>query len=1259
MATKPQIVPSKNALRALRRLAFSTPAVVVGVIGSACCAAQIHQDASKRVHIAQQILDTKRTIRSVSNGHGASHMARMFDAAEKGENFMLDPVKSHKRRRIRHYSAVAVRQFEPETEHAETHGKSSIHGNAYRSVHAKNEGLVPRKIESESPFSDPRHRSSPGSHQSRPDAGRTGSRTVAYGRIQEPGTAWQSGPTNVGSPQQTNAKGPGKLSPGVNVSTENERIATPAQPSTSVGGITTATQTQHKTPSHAVYGPQNLQMPRNLGQKLSSTGKLSAVDRIMEATQQQHKLSNYNVYNRTFGDPVTTPLGSAYPVDMRPGTYNRLFGDPVTTPLGSAHPVDMGPGTDSEVQLLSTERIHNVTQTTVPKKTDKQPESKGIHGTQTLLQSTNPASPSERQSLGTNNGTKAPNPISDKESVAPTFEVSNVRSIAFDQSFEDTMFREWPVHFKEIRKLANQHSFLEGIEIAEDDVFEEDDLDNMDNLDNLDNHLHELGSESDCPVGTVNVPESTMNELSQNSWLLEPGRASVAGTIDGEFSALLSRILKGDADDANAILNSPEACLTLMGTIEGELEKSSKALPRSGISTNHSRTRLRLGIDRLQEVERVEYSNQTDLRMATPQRLVNVVEFLDLAVSKMGPGRTRHLWRLVLEVYASEGTDEDMAMVSTLHRLYGEEEPMFPEDICSVAARKLVRYMFASDAQSTRAARILFPGSERHGSRNDRIFRSSMLYLKDFCDDVPSLEDRMSELHKVVHAAQVSGLRPAEHIFVPILQSLCSHGNMEQATALFEEMITKHQVKATFFTQSIIAQGYADANNWSGVQEVLQRLHEEGLSRTKPLGYAQLFNSILRRHVEQHPILETYDYTIHAIGYLGLVPTSTISTTIIQALLMQKRFDLVQEWVQAVRELFPQVSTGTDNQSAAWHIGQTWKMMKSSCVDIERACRAMACGSTEDPFSNVFRAVAREAVTADLGRTVIAAQTSLAGREPRRIEVDQCKDLDDYFEQAYSILSSGKIPMNSQKKPNKLVQEVSIQVKAVARLRDLFEGKSSDPTWTTADEGPRTAERRPPLLEPELIKHHHQLPALLRRKILPGQKELSPALLGFYAERSERGVATDHQGLKVVYKLLARQQRVFDAVNIIEIVYKSKYVQGPDGVPFDLDIFSDWLKLAYDLKSSIHVRSILWALFESGRSIKINTQFILLARMATKKSLYNRLSRPSEEEAIELGYLGDRLNYWHWQQMGGRPLPEVPKFPNFKGWEEISRVDEV
>ncbi|KIW76063.1 hypothetical protein Z517_10808 [Fonsecaea pedrosoi CBS 271.37] len=111
-ASQSAIVPSKNALRALRRLALSSPVLVASTLGGVCGIATLNYEVNRRVRLAEQALESKKIIRSLSHGRGASQLNAMIGAAERGEDFTLSTrsTKRKKKTPTRDFSAVALQE---------------------------------------------------------------------------------------------------------------------------------------------------------------------------------------------------------------------------------------------------------------------------------------------------------------------------------------------------------------------------------------------------------------------------------------------------------------------------------------------------------------------------------------------------------------------------------------------------------------------------------------------------------------------------------------------------------------------------------------------------------------------------------------------------------------------------------------------------------------------------------------------------------------------------------------------------------------------------------------------------------------------------------------------------------------------------------------------------------------------------------------------------------------------------------------------
>ncbi|KAF7587495.1 hypothetical protein BBP40_007168 [Aspergillus hancockii] len=108
MITKPahgtSAVPSRNALRVLRRLALAG-----STVGSFCTVAAITYDVHRRVCVAERIIENKRALQTSAPNYDATsaakRLARMMESAEAGEFTGMDAFKAEDRKMQRSQSS--------------------------------------------------------------------------------------------------------------------------------------------------------------------------------------------------------------------------------------------------------------------------------------------------------------------------------------------------------------------------------------------------------------------------------------------------------------------------------------------------------------------------------------------------------------------------------------------------------------------------------------------------------------------------------------------------------------------------------------------------------------------------------------------------------------------------------------------------------------------------------------------------------------------------------------------------------------------------------------------------------------------------------------------------------------------------------------------------------------------------------------------------------------------------------------------------
>ncbi|KAL4884103.1 squalene epoxidase-domain-containing protein [Aspergillus karnatakaensis] len=108
----PPAVPSRNALRVLRKLALAG-----STVGSFCTVAAITYDAHRRVTVAERIVENKRALQTSAPRYDATsaakRLSRMMEAAEAGEFMGLEAWKAEERKFQASQSLQPATPYEP------------------------------------------------------------------------------------------------------------------------------------------------------------------------------------------------------------------------------------------------------------------------------------------------------------------------------------------------------------------------------------------------------------------------------------------------------------------------------------------------------------------------------------------------------------------------------------------------------------------------------------------------------------------------------------------------------------------------------------------------------------------------------------------------------------------------------------------------------------------------------------------------------------------------------------------------------------------------------------------------------------------------------------------------------------------------------------------------------------------------------------------------------------------------------------------
>lgn len=1251
MSSNPPIVPSRNALRALRRLAYGG-STIIGAVGSLFTVAGVSYDTQRRVHLAERLVETKRTIRSVSNSNGTAHVARMFEAAERGEDFGLETTRLQKRNIRREYSALETTSAKERTP-AEIGPVGSHHplagdkGNdrelAENVSLSRKESVTPvqgltriptislspptwanglpqeHPILAQRQFVQERSRKTAMYHELREARGHA----KALKELQHT-DAPRSGKILVESYPATRDRGDtrirksGKLINDLPDTPHQERHFSrdSGEYHSVVEKILGSTQQQHKLHDYGIYGQPgkdtliqregvDVSNRRNRGPKSNS----SAAEKIVAATQQQHKLHSHTVYGRPgkFNSEAHARLNEHVALWLSSDGVSRRSSGPTydyESQAGSAlgggskskRPSSAFPGDILHLQPL------------------RRNLSISARMEDTISNSLQAGTPSHRRKDGRE-------PSAEWQSLLPPANDASEmnRAVPSDEQYAPMLLerrsrRDPTLHWSRRHSYHSLFSSKERAAAAETDKVLRSD-------------------KRDVPASKQSTSPIAL-DLSVKPWPV-----SVSADAD-----VLEDSFKGKFQRKNLQLNVDQRQPSEANVVSDLSDQSSTFHARKSI-VQEDPSQLSgalLGPD--EAFEECVIKSTTDGYNVWGR-------FIRAAIRAHGKPAARQLWLKAMTYYATPGATLNWDLVNDLHKHFHKKFwPALPPYLDFDSARLLARHVLEIAPTSQRAAELLFPllGRETEleveyaaqgraypaTQRSRNLFANAGKYLKDLWDEENDVKKAIFELRKIIRIAKMQNIELAEPLFFGTIRRLCSNGQIEQAQALFDEMVYYHQVEPSFSTRSVLVCGHARAGDWDRVAKEVEAMHNvHDLSRREPLGYSLMFNEILAEYASRRSIAQTHDFLVHALGYWGLVPTSAISATAIQAFLTHNRFDLVREWVETVRILFPQVDTETSR--FAWHLGSVWEDINASCLEVEEACQALCYRKDPSKVQASLREMVRLALARDLAAKLHAAEVAEAGNEGKdHLSAGSPWALNHFLERAQSFAPGTSTEAESQSTESQEARELLSQVESVARLDKFFgtKGKFTDPSPATIHQSSQSRSQKMsgPANAASLRSY---VPPELMRDFLPSRPEVERLLSQYYSTRQKDGLAISHAILKYTCQKLRKHDRRVDAMQILKAMLDSPYVRSPTGVMFDLSIMEMWLRFAYETKSLSHCLTIFWAVLDAGEDYVLTSKFVLLANMSFHKMRHNRFdvlarSNPSKHE--ELQYLMQKLRRKLW-----------------------------
>jgi hypothetical protein len=1069
MLANPPIVPSKDALRVLRQLAFA------GSTLAAITVVTVNYNVHRRIKMAEQLLETKRQIRAASTATGQSRVARLIEAAENGEDFTIQAMQEQKIKETR-YTPSQTRPSCSRFSKEQASDRSSMLQNEGKSYLARQHTTNKIKKATMAMISTaPAHiYGRPGRLRTPtpfwPKVGKTEGRTVE--NLSLPPTNGKMGASGEEAAEKIKRATLSMISSAPAHAYGRPTRSLPKARPNLHDPVASWLDTRSNPETTTDTAPVVLDLSRTSEEEklpVQSNASASSAMKILEdgvrdGTDQYDLNAAQNEISCTNLNPTgtlheTDTIFEQHREDQRTScSVQVLPNDDVdyATPNESDHGLHLEPSTqDTSLVELAW---------------DSQPAAKSSSGLNDIPLEfcTADQEPSLSTTSHTSPGRVEP-PVVSNEHEPERVHIGRTRTPVDDREAEQQVFRKVLSADSRDRGRPEPHNFDEAhLSTASRRSYSQSEV-WVSGAPSTRQPYHDISLEpkpnKDDKSTFTSWPYLQLLEEYPILWeseLDEPSRnAAMAGEHRPSFLQKHAVEISATGDEKQQLRHewTPFPRPARVPEVP-ELDDDDRALTQDLMPGDASQP-----IDAQKRSEYLHKNLKTSREDPSTQHIMTAEQNVSLAFHIRSVFATdgfmegRRAWRAVANQRLKNG---DFA---ALDFLYGE---IIEAGLLSISPRhhlvqSLVQWHYKNSKYSARAAEILFPdplpdsnnfADSSHGgpdshlshSKEDRKYNlPAIRFLQGLWDLKAESDWLMLNFRRIIVAAKLRGVKLVEELFAVVVRCLASVGDMSTAQAVYDEMIYYHQIRASFLSRTLLLRGYARINDWYRAEREIESLHAGGLSRTRPHGYALMIDAVLREYAARTSVEQFQGFLINAISYWGLVPTSSISATTIQTYLSHRRYDLVREWMETLQVLFPQIETETS--SFQWQLGKSWQLKGADCEDIEQTIKALAYRNPRTKLKTNSVPMIHEALSRDLSTKLDAARTdretaqrSYGSPNTEDNGFSATKTLDDYLSSAFSLAASAV--SGNQTPPSEIV-ELHRQATAVQRVNEFLSGTSS------------------------------------------------------------------------------------------------------------------------------------------------------------------------------------------------------------------------
>ena len=1112
---QPPIVPSKNALRALRRLAFSPATLVLSTIGSACGVATLNHEIYRRIHLAEQAVESKRILRSLSHGGGTARLKAMIDAAERGEDFTSRPRGPRKKRRKINTTSIS-------TANTTTRSFSAVSLQEAVDPSVDQDGSEGALLEQVYPVHTPLFR-----HEQRP---------TTYRRFRP-------------RPLSMRTLGAEKI---LEVSRASQKLQT-----------------------HRIYGRPP---PRE------ASGEKRAIGLLQRWPKPEDNPSSWPTSDPTAltspGSVMDSTLGNkpTLPTPHTPRTAVRS--EPISAPPITNADLELG-----DTPLQTSGGLSSVANTSTSSVIATQAAVEDVSTSTKLPQESRVPLPSLAERMS-----------STVELSAPIATAEGPSTLLPPRSFSDPVSVESNLETEQNPQVASSSLVESRPEVSSA-------IPGLSSTDSF--------AQPDTGLGLQPV---------------------AAGGVVGQSKRIVSFLSECLDDEA------PDPFL------QHQFEAAYR--PQT----------FRRG-DGMLHLPTMPPSWAPDSFLLYAQEHLDVDLFLfvrrDAGLEKKPGYRPTGRWRRAMRFLAANPSPRNWTIAEALVYDFLSRPSFKATDLHFRAFYRLIEHLLATDPSSERAQHLLFHDTDLNP------FTLSTRYLQFFCETHHDPFYCLQELGCIVDIGTRCELRPPPSLFIPVLRAVVRAEDFEMAANVLERLDFELGTADSLAVLEQYAFLNACAGHWRVVEDVLDRFHTMNRSRETPVDHGRLFQRLLAQHVAKHSAAQSFDFTIQSMKHSGVIPTSSISITLVGACIRDRRYDLVAEWLLMLREAFPRVSPGFRLLQGSWLLADTLLTHGLSCEEISRVCHGIAHGHRKDPFGPAFRHFTVDMVKADLSRRLCIASSHLSGGKSSQ---DICSmTLQEILEYTYEIRAKPMPTDSNGAIFEGLKNDLAVQTSAIVDLAKTFRGD-----WKMLLNGygiPHDAlsKRSRDVADDAALTSgcllRRKFPQFYRDGTSPSISELQTALAREYDDRQRQGLPLDHALLKELITSVGPEYPL-EVLDFVEEVYQSSVVLC-DVAHFDTELVKKWLYLVSTDGTASSAVTVLSAVVSLADRLEWTFHFRTLCDLvaqlgssnSTTLSTHRKYTEPPTNPFLRSLYLKIR------RISDQRGQKESFCFPAWKGWDMDARAE--